>query len=75
MCDVEVPDLTYSRKGSVKCTVVDEALIDIDKFNDYNKLISVTSRVLNVLKAKSLLEMFKTQIVVKWKRRSFFGSV
>lgn len=59
VCDVEVPDLTYSRKGSVKCTVVEEALIDIDKFNDYNKLISVTSRVLNVLKAKSLLEMFK----------------
>lgn len=59
-CNVEVPYMAYWRKGLVKCTSVEPELIDIDKFNDYDKLLNVTSRVLNVFKGKSLLKLLKT---------------
>ncbi|XP_045115478.1 uncharacterized protein LOC123507035 [Portunus trituberculatus] len=60
-CSVEITDELYVREGRSLCTTAEVNVaphaIDIDRFSDYDKLINVTARVLNVSQSRSLFEL------------------
>ena len=57
-CGVEIPDVLYVKEGKSSCAVAEVNVVpNIDRFRDYDKLINVTARVLNVSRSRSLLEL------------------
>lgn len=59
-CGVELPDVLFTREGKSSCAIAEvNVLPDIDRFSDYDKLINVTARVLNVLQFRSLFQLFR----------------
>lgn len=57
-CEVEIPDVAYVREVESSYAVAKGTSIpNIDRFSDWDKLINVTARVLNVSLSRSLFEL------------------